>query len=265
MIMRPFLSLSFILAISRLVLSAPAPENGLTVRNLDECKAVTVIISVLSQYKASATSFCSSFISKTVTSVTARDLPLASKQERRDSLTATDHNLNTEAFDDYIHHHSHTKKVDVASPILQFVKVHTISRRSITATTTTTPTVIYSITSAPAKRAITPDLAERDNSSPVPTYLTGFASSKISAACSCLSITPSTTTVKMTSTVVASGPIIVVKTTVTAAPVTTTVSTVTVTASTTVTECANALPTVSMSSNMFLPVLKPALRSEDML
>lgn len=264
MIIRPFLSLSFILAISRLVLSAPAPENGLTVRNLDECKAVTVIISVLSQYKASATSFCSSFISKTVTSVTARDLPLASKQERRDSLTATDHNLNTEAFDDYIHHHSHTKKVDVASPILQFVKVHTVSRRSITATTTT-PTVIYSITSAPAKRAITPDLAERDNSSPVPTYLTGFASSKISAACSCLSITRFTTTVKTTSTVVASGPVIVVKTTVTAAPVTTTVSTVTVTASTTVTECANALPTVSMSSNIFLPILKPVLRSEDML
>ena len=263
--MRPFLSLSFIFALSGSVLSAPAPENDLTIRNLDDCKAVTVIISVLSQYKASASSFCSSFISKTVTSVTARYLPLASKEERRDSLTAIDHDLNSEAFNDYVHHHSHTEKVGLASPMVQLVRVYTLSRRSITATTTTTPTVILSIISAPAKRAITPELAERDNNSPVPTYLTGFASSEISAACSCLSITPSTTTVKTTSTVVAPGPTIVVKTTVTAAPVTTTVSTVTVTASTTVTECANALPTVSIFSKTFLPIPKPVLRSEDML
>ena len=39
----------------------------------------------------------------------------------------------------------------------------------------------------------------------LPPYLTAFASSKISAACSCLSIAPSTTTVKSAATVTASA------------------------------------------------------------
>ncbi|KAF6236361.1 hypothetical protein HO173_005452 [Letharia columbiana] len=207
--MRPFTALSLLLALSGSAFSAPAPENDLKIRNVDECKAVTVIISVLSQYKASATSFCSSFISipvKTVTSAT--------------TTTST------------------PKPSTVTSTITVTPKV------SVTATTTTTPTVIYSITSAPAKRAISPKLAERNiNNQPIPSYVSAFASSEISSACSCLSISPSTTTVKTTSTVVGPAPTTVVKTTITASTVTTTISTVTVTASSTVTECANALPT----------------------
>lgn len=74
--MNYFTGLILLLTLSGSVLSAPAPENEFKIRSPDECKAVTVIISVLSQYKASATSFCSSFISvpvKTVTSATACD------------------------------------------------------------------------------------------------------------------------------------------------------------------------------------------------
>ncbi len=74
--MRSFTSLSLFLALSSSAFSASASNNDLEIRDVDECKAVTVIISVLSQYKASATSFCSSFISipvRTVTSATARD------------------------------------------------------------------------------------------------------------------------------------------------------------------------------------------------
>ncbi|CAD6591483.1 MAG: hypothetical protein ASARMPRED_005409 [Alectoria sarmentosa] len=90
--MRPLTTLSLVLALSGSALGAPAPENDLKIRGVDECKAVTVIISILSQYKASATSFCSSFISvpvKTVTSATAH------------------HDLNAEAFHGDIYHYKH--------------------------------------------------------------------------------------------------------------------------------------------------------------
>ena len=75
--MRLFTYLSVIFAISKLVLSAPAPRNDLEVRTIDECKAVNVIVSILSQIQAPATSFCSSFISipvKTVTSGTVHEI-----------------------------------------------------------------------------------------------------------------------------------------------------------------------------------------------
>ena len=112
--MRLFTSLALIFALSGSALGAPAPENDLKIRKVDECKAVTVIISVLSQYKASATSFCSSFISipvKTVTSVTVRDLFLASMEQRVMSLTTIDHDLNAKALYGYIHYYSYTKNV----------------------------------------------------------------------------------------------------------------------------------------------------------
>ena len=74
--MRPWVNIFVVLAVlSGLTQSAPASNNDLTIRNVDECKAVTVIISILSQIQAPATSFCSSFISipvKTVTSATVR-------------------------------------------------------------------------------------------------------------------------------------------------------------------------------------------------
>ena len=95
-------------------LGAPAPEDELKVRKVDECKAVTVIISVLSQYKAPATSFCSSFISipvKTVTSVTVHDLFLAIMEERLMSLTTIDHDLNAKALYGHIHCYNYTKNV----------------------------------------------------------------------------------------------------------------------------------------------------------
>lgn len=90
-----------------------------------------------------------------------------------------------------------------------------------------------------------PNLPERDDKQLIPSYISAFASSEISSACSCLSISPCTTTVKTISTVVAPAPMIVVKITIATSTVTATVSTVTVTASTTVTECASALPTLS--------------------
>lgn len=117
--MRPFTALSPLLALSGSAFSAPAPENDLKIRNVDECKAVTVIISVLSQYKASATSFCSSFSIpvKTVTSATARDLLLASKDPGETLLILTDHDVNAEAFYGDIHHYSHAEGVrHISSP-----------------------------------------------------------------------------------------------------------------------------------------------------
>ena len=61
--MRAFTSFSLVLALSKLVLGAPAQENDLAIKSVDVCKPVTVIISILSQIQAPATSFCSSLIS----------------------------------------------------------------------------------------------------------------------------------------------------------------------------------------------------------
>ena len=112
--MRPVTALSLFLALSRSALGAPTPDDGLKIRDVDECKAVTVIISVLSQYQASATSFCSSFISipeKTVTSATARHLLPTSNDDGKTSLTATDNHVHAEAFYPDIDGYSHAKDV----------------------------------------------------------------------------------------------------------------------------------------------------------
>ena len=75
-----FHSFSLILALSAPALSAPAQENDLEIKSVDVCKPVTIIVSILSQIQAPATSFCSSFISipvKTVTSATVSFFSLA--------------------------------------------------------------------------------------------------------------------------------------------------------------------------------------------
>ncbi len=75
-IMRLLTSFSLILALSGPALGVPVEENDLKIQSVDVCKPVTIIISILSQIQAPATSFCSSFISiplKTVTSATASD------------------------------------------------------------------------------------------------------------------------------------------------------------------------------------------------
>lgn len=168
------------------------------------------------------------------------------------SLTVTDHNVQAKACYCYIYSHDYAEGVRYTSPSLRIIIIKTTSRRSVTATTSTTL--------AHAKRAITPAIDQRHNDIPLPSYLSGFASSAISTACSCLSIVASTTTVKTTYTVVGSASTVVVQKTLTAAPVTTTVSTVTVkvTASSTVSTsstrpvCANALPTVRAVSILSL-------------
>ena len=123
-------------------------------------------------------------------------------------------------------------------------KTNTQSFSSITTTTTVTPTVTatvpYFYTIPPSPGGLEPQ--KRDAALSTPYYLTNFPASEISSACSCLSITPSTTTVKATSTVVVRS-IITVMRTVTKSPLTTTAAKVTISASTTVTECAAPYPT----------------------
>lgn len=85
--MRPFVSLSLILALTgpaAPALGAPGLENDLEIRSVGVCGPVTVIISILSQNQAPATSFCSSFISipiKTVTSATVHISLLSGKDD----------------------------------------------------------------------------------------------------------------------------------------------------------------------------------------
>ena len=115
-IMRPFKSLLIILATSGLTQSAPALDDGLKVRNVDECKAVTVIIDVLYQLQAPATSFCSSFISiplRTVTSATVRGLSQADADKREwiTLLIITDYDIKTQADYHHIHRHINAKSV----------------------------------------------------------------------------------------------------------------------------------------------------------
>lgn len=78
--MRPFTFLLSILALTGLALGASAPESDLENRSVEECGPVYVIISILSQIQAPATSFCSSFLSvpvKTITSGTVRSFLLS--------------------------------------------------------------------------------------------------------------------------------------------------------------------------------------------
>ena len=60
-----------ILTLATSVLSAPDLDNDLHVRSAKDCKAVKVIVTILSQHKAPATSFCSSFLSIPVLTKTA--------------------------------------------------------------------------------------------------------------------------------------------------------------------------------------------------
>ncbi len=66
-----FLSL---LVLYHAAFASPSPDSDLSIRSPNDCEAVTVIISILSQYKASATSFCSSFISISVATVTSTNV-----------------------------------------------------------------------------------------------------------------------------------------------------------------------------------------------
>ena len=63
-----------ILLLFNVAFGAPSLGSELGIRSSNNCEAVTVIISVLSQYKASATSFCSSFISIPVATVTSTNV-----------------------------------------------------------------------------------------------------------------------------------------------------------------------------------------------
>ncbi len=63
-----FLSL---LVLYHAAFGSPSPDSDLSIRSPNDCEAVTVIISILSQYQASATSFCSLFISIPVATVTS--------------------------------------------------------------------------------------------------------------------------------------------------------------------------------------------------
>ncbi|KAL8796816.1 MAG: hypothetical protein Q9195_000899 [Heterodermia aff. obscurata] len=153
---------------------AHSPED-LTARGLSTCQVVSDVVSVLHNpaLSASATKFCSSFIS----------IPLK---------TATS------------------------------ASTATITPAPVTTTTTVivpTTTVVTSTLGLPLTTAA-PAIKEKRAGSLAP-YLTAFASSKISAACSCLSITPSTTTIKSTATVTASASTATVTTTSTSTVIST--------------------------------------------
>ena len=69
-----------LLALISSALGAPNAGLHLDIRSLDECEAVTAIISLLSQYKAPATSFCSSYLSIPVQTATLTNVLLSTKR-----------------------------------------------------------------------------------------------------------------------------------------------------------------------------------------
>ncbi|KAG7006090.1 hypothetical protein G7Y79_00016g040750 [Physcia stellaris] len=145
-------------SIAPLVSSTPlanSPED-LAARGLSTCAVVSDILKVLNKptISASATKFCSSFIS----------IPL------RTSTT---------------------------------VSTTTLTPAPVTTTTVVTVSTTTVVTSTLGLPVTTPPAAKEKRGGSLPVYVSAYASSKISAACSCLSITPATTTVKTTSTVTA--------------------------------------------------------------
>ncbi|KAL9597627.1 MAG: hypothetical protein Q9219_005010 [cf. Caloplaca sp. 3 TL-2023] len=135
---------------------ANSPEE-FAARGLSTCQVVSDIVKVLHNpsLSASATKFCSSFIS----------IPLR---------TAT----------------SVSTAVTTPAPVTT-----TLTETAVTTTIVTTTLGMPLTTSPPP--------AKEKRGGTLPPYLAAFASSKVSAACSCLSITPATTTIKNTATVTA--------------------------------------------------------------
>ncbi|KAL8688476.1 MAG: hypothetical protein Q9218_005627 [Villophora microphyllina] len=144
-----------------------SPE-ALAARDLSTCQVVSDIVNILHNpaLSASATKFCSSFIS----------IPLE---------TAT----------------------NVATTTITPLPVTATATITASATTVVTTTLGLPLTTAPAT------LGKRNPT--LPPYLSAFASSKVSAACSCLSIQPATTTVAGQTTVTASASIATATITVT--------------------------------------------------
>lgn len=88
------------LALCGSALSAPKSENELISRTSNQCNSVTAIISILSQHRASATSFCSSFISVPVKTVTSANVPLIFLlKPSAESLILAGRNIDVEHFD----------------------------------------------------------------------------------------------------------------------------------------------------------------------
>ena len=115
--MRVLTSFPLVLALCGPALGAPAQENDLEIKSVDVCKPVTVIINILSQIQAPATSFCSSFISiplKTVTSATVSDLFPRGRNKIRTQLMCADRNVNAKTCYSNIHNYDHAKSVGPA-------------------------------------------------------------------------------------------------------------------------------------------------------
>ena len=108
--MRSFAVLS-LLALGGSALSAPNSENDLEIRSVNECNAVTAIISVLSQYKASATSFCSSFISIPIKTVTSTNVLMSLLKDMDEMLTLVDYNIDAKTLDSDSNHEHYSQDV----------------------------------------------------------------------------------------------------------------------------------------------------------
>ena len=112
--MWPSTALSLILALSGPALGAPTEENDLGIKSVDVCKPVTVIVSILSQIQAPATSFCSSFISiplKTVTSATVSDSFPRDLNMKKAQLSFADYIINTKACHGNVYSYDHAKSI----------------------------------------------------------------------------------------------------------------------------------------------------------
>lgn len=88
------LTIFSVLTLGGPALGAPNAGNALEIRSVNECKAVTVIIDILSQYKASATSFCSSFISIPLKTVTWTNVLMSLLEDMDEVLNLVDYNID---------------------------------------------------------------------------------------------------------------------------------------------------------------------------
>lgn len=89
-----------LLALGGSTLDAPKSGNELDIRSASECKSVAAIISILSQHKAPATSFCSSFISIPVKTATSTDVhTICPSLDIREVLTFAGRNTGVKDFD----------------------------------------------------------------------------------------------------------------------------------------------------------------------
>lgn len=108
--MRSFAILTW-LALGGSALSAPSLGDDLEIRNVNECNAVTVIISILSQYRASATSFCSSFISIPIKTVTSTNVCIYIVKDMYKVLILVDYNIDAKTLDSDSNHDNYSHDV----------------------------------------------------------------------------------------------------------------------------------------------------------